>query len=94
MDIIKYSIIITALINFFSFILTGVDKYKSKHNRWRVKENTFFILALIGGSMGILMGMYLFRHKTKHIKFTLGIPLILIVQISLIVFLSIKYINK
>ena len=54
-----------------------VDKWKAKKNRWRVRESTLLLIAALGGSVGSLLGMYLFRHKTLHLKFTLGIPLIL-----------------
>ena len=57
-----------------------VDKWKAKKNRWRVRESTLLIIAALGGSIGSLAGMYLFRHKTQHLKFTLGVPLILAAQ--------------
>lgn len=63
------------------------DKLKAKRGAWRIPENTLIVAAALGGSIGALMGMYLFRHKTKHIKFTLGIPAILMVQIALVVWL-------
>lgn len=69
------------IINALGFLLMLVDKYKAKKNLWRVPEKAFFITALIGGSAGCLGGMYLVRHKTKHLSFTLGIPIILAVQI-------------
>lgn len=78
--IILYWIIVTAT----GFMLMGVDKYKAKTRRWRIPESTFLLIACLGGSIGIFAGMYLFRHKTRHKKFTIGIPLILAVQIVLI----------
>jgi len=72
------------LLNAFAFILTGIDKHRSKHNQWRIRESTFFIISAFGGSAGVLMGMYVFRHKTRHPKFVWGIPLILILQVILI----------
>ena len=57
-----------------------VDKWKAKKNRWRVRESTLLTVAALGGSIGSLAGMYLFRHKTQHLKFTLGVPLILAAQ--------------
>ena len=54
-----------------------VDKWKAKKNRWRIRESTLLLVAALGGSVGSLAGMYLFRHKTLHLKFTVGIPLIL-----------------
>ena len=58
-----------------------IDKYKAKKNLWRIRESTLLLIAVIGGSIGALAGMYTFRHKTKHLKFTLGIPVILVLQI-------------
>ena len=68
------------LINAAGFLLMLVDKWKAKKNRWRIRESTLLIVAALGGSIGSLAGMYLFRHKTQHLKFTLGIPLILAAQ--------------
>ena len=68
------------IINAAGFLLMLVDKWKAKKNRWRVRESTLLIVAALGGSVGSLSGMYLFRHKTQHLKFTLGIPLILAAQ--------------
>ena len=68
------------IINAAGFLLMLVDKWKAKKNRWRVRESTLLIVAVLGGSIGSLAGMYLFRHKTQHLKFTLGVPLILAAQ--------------
>ena len=68
------------IINAAGFLLMLVDKWKAKKNRWRVRESTLLLIAALGGSVGSLAGMYLFRHKTLHLKFTLGIPLILAAQ--------------
>ena len=68
------------IINAAGFLLMLVDKWKAKKNRWRVRESTLLLVAALGGSIGSLAGMYLFRHKTQHPKFTLGIPLILAAQ--------------
>ena len=73
------------LINAAGFLLMLVDKWKAKKNRWRVRESTLLIVAALGGSVGSLVGMYLFRHKTLHLKFTVGIPLILAAQCFLAV---------
>ena len=69
------------LINALGFLLMLIDKYKAKKNFWRIPEATLLGVALVGGSLGSLMGMYLVRHKTKHMKFTLGIPVILAIQV-------------
>ena len=73
------------IINAAGFLLMLVDKWKAKKNRWRVRESTLLLVAALGGSVGCLIGMYLFRHKTRHLKFTLGIPLILAGQCVLAV---------
>ena len=68
------------IINAAGFLLMLADKWKAKKNRWRIRESTLLLVAALGGSLGSLAGMYLFRHKTLHLKFTLGIPLILAAQ--------------
>ncbi len=73
------------IINAAGFLLMLVDKWKAKKNRWRVRESTLLLVAALGGSVGSLAGMYLFRHKTQHLKFTLGIPLILAAQCFVVV---------
>ena len=73
------------IINAAGFALMLVDKLKAKKNRWRIQESTLLLVAALGGSVGSLAGMYLFRHKTQHLKFTLGIPLILAAQCFLAV---------
>ena len=73
------------LINLLGIILMLLDKKKAVKNRWRISENTLMFTALIGGSLGILIGMYTFRHKTKHKKFTIGVPVLLIVNILCII---------
>jgi len=72
------------LVGFFSM---GLDKKKAKSNEWRIKERTLFFIAAIGGSAGSVLGMKVFRHKTKHKEFVMGMPFILMVQIILIIFL-------
>ena len=69
------------IVNAAGFILMLTDKIKAKKHLWRIPEATLFLTAILGGSAGCLLGMYAFRHKTKHRKFTLGMPLILAVQI-------------
>lgn len=79
----KYLLIYLLLINALSFLLMLIDKRKAIKNRWRIPEKTLFAAAILGGSIGSLVGMHLFRHKTKHLSFTLGIPAILILQCAL-----------
>ena len=83
----KYFLLYLLLINAVGFALMLIDKWKAKHNRWRIKEATLMTVAALGGSIGSLIGMYTVRHKTKHIKFTVGIPLILVAQIALAIYL-------
>ena len=74
-------------VNILAFILFGADKWKAKHRRWRIRESALIGTAVIGGSVGALLGMLLFRHKTKHQPFRLGLPLILIGQILFAIFI-------
>ena len=75
------------IINAIGFTLMLADKGAAKKNLWRIPEATLMTAATLGGSLGCLMGMYTVRHKTKHLKFTLGIPLILMAQIALAIWL-------
>ena len=84
--LIPYLIIINAI----SFILMLVDKYKAKKNLWRIPEATLMGFAAAGGSVGALAGMYLVRHKTKHLKFTVGIPIFLFMHILILTWLIVK----
>lgn len=70
-------------INLVGFMLMGIDKRKARRRKFRIAERTLFLISLIGGSIGTLIGMYIFRHKTRHLSFVLGIPLILIFQLLL-----------
>ena len=79
-----------AAINLVTFAVYGIDKAKAKRGTWRVPEKTLFLLPLLGGSLGALLGMRVFRHKTKHWYFVWGIPLILLAQIALAVWLYVK----
>ena len=83
----KYFLWYLLLINAAAFMLMLADKRKASKNRWRIPERTLILSAAFGGSIGALLGMYTFRHKTKHLKFTLGIPAILIAQISLAIWI-------
>lgn len=75
------------IINAVAFLLMLADKRMAQKNLWRIPESTLLTAAALGGSIGALTGMYTFRHKTKHLKFILGVPLILISQIALVVWL-------
>ena len=80
----KFIFIYVFFTNLLLFILMGLDKRKAKLNHWRISEKTLFSLALMGGSIGGILGMYTFRHKTKHLKFTLGFPIISLFQLIFI----------
>lgn len=93
METIYWLISYVLMINIIAFVMMGVDKWKAKKRAWRIPEATLFILAGVGGSIGSIVGMYIFRHKTKHRSFIWGMPAILIVQILLIVALYLLPLN-
>jgi uncharacterized membrane protein YsdA (DUF1294 family) len=67
--------------NVIGLLVMGVDKSKAKNHAWRIPEKTLFLVSVLGGSIGTWAGMYLFRHKTKHWYFVIGMPAILIAQV-------------
>jgi uncharacterized membrane protein YsdA (DUF1294 family) len=74
-----------------ALILMGVDKSRAIRHRWRIPERTFFALAVLGGAIGIIVGMLVFRHKTNHRSFTVGVPLIGILQLILAGYLLYRF---
>ncbi|HEY5561387.1 MAG TPA: DUF1294 domain-containing protein [Clostridiaceae bacterium] len=78
------------LINCFGFALMFIDKKRAIKKKWRIQERTFFLVALLGGGIGDLFGMYVFHHKTKRLKFVIGIPLIIILELVLFYYISFK----
>lgn len=74
-------------VNLLGFIIMWIDKFRAKNQSWRVPESNLFLVAVIGGSIGSIAGMYVFHHKTKHLSFIIGMPAILIIQIALFVWL-------
>ena len=90
MDVFQFYLLI---INAAGFILMLVDKIKAIDHRWRIPERTLLGVALIGGSLGVAVGMFLFRHKTLHIKFALGVPCMLLVHYLIFKILQ-EYIAK
>ena len=76
------------IINAISLLLMLADKCKAQKNLWRIPEKTLFTAALLGGSVGSILGMYLFRHKTKHWYFVLGMPAILLAQLALVFYFA------
>ena len=78
--IVKNIMMYLVAVNILAFICFGVDKQKAKTHQWRISENTLLGIAVCGGSLGAICGMRLFRHKTKRPKFTIGLPVILLLQ--------------
>ena len=78
------------VINILTFAVYGIDKWKAKQGSWRISEATLLMLAVIGGTIGALLGMQVWRHKTMHLKFKYGLPLILLSQIALMYLISEK----
>ena len=81
--------LIIVIINIVTFIIYGIDKYKAKKGKWRIPENSLIGLAIIGGSIGAYLGMRVWHHKTMHLKFKYGIPLIIVIQL-VIVYMFVK----
>ena len=78
-------------INIISFILYGLDKYKAIHNKWRIPEMVLISISFLGGGVGSILGIIIFRHKTKKLKFSVGLPTILISEVALVVYCIIKF---
>ena len=82
MEMHKVAFLYVIIMNIIGDMMMGIDKSRAKRHAWRIPERTLFLISLLGGSVGSLAGMYLFRHKTKHMKFVIGMPLILLIQIA------------
>lgn len=89
--LIKIIALAIAVMNVLAFALIGIDKHRAKAGKWRIKEATLFLITGLFGGLGGTLGMFVFRHKTKHWYFKLGFPALLVVQI-LIVTIAIKMI--
>lgn len=87
MNVVTLIIAYVIAVNVIGFFLMGIDKRKAIKRSFRIPEATLFLIAVLGGSIGSILGMYTFRHKTRHWYFVYGMPLILILQIALIVFI-------
>lgn len=83
---IIYLLIYVLVMSLIAFAAFGIDKFKAKANAWRIPERTLFILALLGGGIGAFVGMKVFRHKTRHQQFVIGIPTIMVIQLIIIGF--------
>ena len=90
-EIQKIIIIYLTSINVATFITYGIDKMKAKRSKWRIREASLLLLAVLGGSIGALFGMKVWHHKTMHKKFKYGVPAILIVQMAIIGYLLMKH---
>lgn len=86
-NILGYYLVI---INFAAFYLFWEDKRRAKKNKWRIQESTLLLTAFLGGSFGSLVAMHVFRHKTQHLKFKIGIPLFFILHVLLFFYISLK----
>ena len=87
----KYALLYLLIINVVGFLAMGIDKLKAKKEWWRIPEGTLMMICLLGGGIGTITGMYKFRHKTKKLKFTVGMPTILISEIALVIYLLIRF---
>ncbi len=84
MDVPIFLLGYVGMVNLIGFFSMGIDKYKAKNHQWRIPESTLFTIAFIGGAFGTLMGMYTFRHKTKHSTFIFGLPTIILLHLAFI----------
>lgn len=89
--ILTIFIIYLCLISLIAIILTAADKIKAKRGKWRVPEATLLIISALGGSAAMYIAMLLIRHKTKHVKFMLGIPIIIILQVIVVAWFITRY---
>lgn len=78
----KILVLYLCIINILSFSLMGIDKFKARRGLWRIPEKTLFLSALLGGAMGSILGMKLFRHKTKHRSFAIGMPCLFLLNVA------------
>lgn len=85
MNVILWLAIYLVVVNLLGFAMMGIDKARARKRAWRIPEAHLMIVALIGGSIGSILGMWMFRHKTKHWYFAYGLPVILILQIAIVV---------
>ncbi len=88
---IEFFIYYLLAINIVTFIVYGIDKLKARKGSWRIPEATLLMFAVLGGSIGAWIGMMMWRHKTKHLKFMIGVPAILLIQIGLLVYVYMNY---
>lgn len=94
LDLIILAVLATYLVivNFVAFVLMFLDKKKAEKGKWRIPEKSLFLSVILGGGIGGVLGMQVFRHKTKHWYFSIGFPAILVVEYILMIFLLIKFV--
>ena len=86
----KVILIYLLIMNAAGFLVMTIDKLYARKNMWRIPERTLLGVAAVGGSLGVLTAMYTVRHKTNHIKFVIGVPLILVIQIGLVLYFILR----
>lgn len=84
-----YVILFFLIINLIGFFAMYIDKKRAINKQWRISESTLILISIVGGSLGTILGMKLFRHKTRHLKFNTGVPLILALQLAILFILKI-----
>jgi len=84
----EFLILFLAAMNLAGFIIMGVDKAKARKRKYRISERTLWMLAVFGGSVGVMGGMLYFRHKTKHLQFKYGLPLLVLLHVIAIVYVT------
>ena len=89
-DFLHIAIIYFVAINVVTFFMYGIDKWKAKRSKWRISEATLLWMVVVGGSIGAWLGIKIWNHKTMHKKFKYGVPAIIILQIAIIVYITIK----
>lgn len=85
MNVLLWLAIYLVVVNLLGFAMMGIDKSRARRRAWRIPEAHLIIVALIGGSVGAILGMWLFRHKTRHWYFAYGLPVILVLQIAVVI---------
>ena len=86
-SVVFFFLILSVILSIAGFAMMGTDKKKAAEHSWRISEKSLFLVAAIGGGIGVLIGMWFFHHKTKHVLFLIGIPLIILVQAFLLGYL-------
>ena len=90
-EVLKNILIYLVMINIIGFFMMWSDKRKAKKGKWRIPEQTLFIVTALGGGIGTIAGMYTFRHKTQKLKFTVGLPVLVILEIVAIIYIKFFY---